>query len=305
MEAYKTFFTGGTGLMVAILVGWLTAVLFVFLTKKNLVIRMPESVPTNVAESLSPTIISGIIFITFFIIRLLFAATPFESIFYFIYGLIQAPLQALTSSPLAIIVIFTIANLLWFFGIHPNMVYGVVMPMMMANGVANMNAASAGKPLPFLLMAVIGQVCGSGFGGQGGTYGLVISMFTAKSDRYKQLRKLAGPPVIFNVNEPLVFGAPLMLNPIFFLPMVLSPILMGSSAWLMVKLLSFTELNPLITLPWTTPAPILMGLQGGWKYLFIFLVALIINITLWFPFFKIADNKALAEEKELLSTLEG
>lgn len=305
VEAYKTFFTGGTGLMVAILVGWLTAVLFVFLTKKNLVIRMPESVPTNVAESLSPTIISGIIFITFFIIRLLFAATPFDSIFYFIYGLIQAPLQALTSSPFAIIIIFTSANLLWFFGIHPNMVYGVVMPMIMANGVANMNAASAGKPLPFLLMAVIAQVCGNGFGGQGSTYGLVISMFTAKSDRYKQLRKLAGPPVIFNVNEPLVFGAPLMLNPIFFLPMVLSPILMGSSAWLMVKFLSFTELNPLITLPWTTPAPILMGLQGGWKYLLIFLVALIINITLWFPFFKIADNKALAEEKELLSALEG
>lgn len=303
VEAYKTFFTGGTGLMVAILVEWLTAVLFVFLTRKNLVIKMPESVPTNVAESLSPTIISGLIFITFFILRLLFAATPFDSIFYFIYGLIQAPLQALTSSPLAIIIIFTIANLLWFFGIHPNMVYGVVMPMMMANGMANMNAANAGEPLPYLLMTVIAQVCGNGFGGQGSTYGLVISMFTAKSDRYKQLRKLAGPPVIFNVNEPLIFGAPLMLNPIFFLPMVLSPVLMGSAAWLMVKLLSFTELNPLITLPWTTPAPILMGLQGGWKYLLIFLVAFIINIVLWYPFFKIADNKAVIEEKELVLEL--
>lgn len=300
-EAFGTFFTGGTGLMVAIFVGWLVGYLFVLLNRKNLTIKMPDSVPTNVAESLSPAILSGLIFIIFFLIRVAFAFTPFNSIFYFIFGIIQQPLQTLTSSPIAIIVIFTVANMLWFFGIHPNMVYGVVMPMLLANGTANMNAFKNGEPLPFLLMTVIAQVCGNGFGGQGGTYGLVIAMFTAKSDRYKSLRKLAGPPVIFNVNEPLVFGTPLMLNPVFFLPMALGPIFMGSSAWLMVKLLNFTELNPLISVPWTTPAPLMMGLQGGWKYLLIFLVALIINICLWFPFFKVADKQALVEEQEILA----
>ena len=122
-------------------------------------------------------------------------------------------------------------------------------------------------------------------------------MFTAKSERYKQLLKLAGPPSIFNVNEPLVFGAPLMLNPIFFIPMAITPLIMGSTAWILVKLLNFTELNPLISLPWTTPAPILMGLQGGWKYLIIFAVVFILNLIIWFPFFRIADNRAVDEEK--------
>ena len=302
-EAFDTFFTGGTGLMVAIFVGWLTAWLFVFLNKKNLTVKMPDTVPTNVAESLSPSILSGVIFIVFFLIRLAFAFTPFGSIFYFIFGLIQQPLQALTSSPIAIIIIFTLANLLWFFGIHPNMVYGVVMPMLMANGVANMNAFRNGEPLPFLLMGVIALVCGNGFGGQGGTYGLVIAMFTAKSERYKSLRKLAGPPVIFNVNEPLVFGMPLMLNPVFFIPMAIGPILMGSAAWLMVNILDFTKLNPMISLPWTTPAPIVMALQGGFKYLIIFVVVFIINVVLWFPFFRIADKHAVQEEAEAAATM--
>lgn len=296
-EAFGTFFTGGTGLMVAIFVGWLVGFLFVWLNRKNLTIKMPDTVPTNVAESLSPALISGVIFTLFFVIRVAFSFTPFNSIFYFIYGIIQLPLQTLTSSPIAIIIIFTAANILWFFGIHPNMVYGVVMPMLLANGTANMNAFKDGQPLPFLLMGVIAQVCGNGFGGQGGTYGLVVAMFTAKSDRYRSLRKLAGPPIIFNVNEPLIFGMPLMLNPIFFIPMAIGPLVMGSSAWLMVKLLNFTELNPLISLPWTTPAPILMALQGGWKYAVIFLVAFALNILLWFPFFKVADKQALIDEQ--------
>ncbi|MGO2266801.1 PTS sugar transporter subunit IIC [Vagococcus salmoninarum] len=302
-EAFDTFFTGGTGLMVAIFVGWLTAWLFVFLNKKNLTVKMPDTVPTNVAESLSPSILSGVIFIVFFLIRLAFAFTPFGSIFYFIFGLIQQPLQALTSSPIAIIIIFTLANLLWFFGIHPNMVYGVVMPILMANGVANMNAFRNGEPLPFLLMGVIALVCGNGFGGQGSTYGLVIAMFTAKSERYKSLRKLAGPPVLFNVNEPLVFGMPLMLNPVFFIPMAIGPVLMGSAAWLMVNILDFTKLNPMISLPWTTPAPIVMALQGGFKYLIIFVVVFIINVVLWFPFFRIADKHAVQEEAEAAATM--
>lgn len=297
VEAFQTLYTGGTGLLVAIIVGYIVARLYVFLNKKNLVVKMPDSVPPNVAESLSPSLLAGAIFIFFFIIRLLFSFTPFGSVFAFVFGSIQAPLQALTGSPITIIIIFTIANMLWFFGIHPNMVYGVVMPMLLANSVANMNAFREGQPLPFLLATVIAQVCGNGFGGQGSTYGLVIAMFTAKSERYKQLLKLAGPPSIFNVNEPLVFGAPLMLNPIFFIPMAITPLIMGSTAWILVKLLNFTELNPLISLPWTTPAPILMGLQGGWKYLIIFAVVFILNLIIWFPFFRIADNRAVDEER--------
>lgn len=304
VETFKSLYTGGTGLLVAILVGFLTAKMYCFLNKKNMTIKMPDSVPSNVSESLSPAILSGIIFAVFFVIRVAFSFTPFDNVFAFVFGLIQAPLQGVTSSPIAIIAIFTIANLLWFFGIHPNMVYGVVMPVLMANSLANMNAFRDGQALPYLTAMVVAYVCGNGVGGQGSTYGLVISMLSAKSARYKQLLKLAGPPSVFNVNEPLVFGAPLMLNPVFFLPMVLSPILMGGATWALVNLLNFTELNPLISMPFTTPAPILMGLQGGWKYLIIFVVAIAINIALWFPFFRVADKQAVKDEQELAATQE-
>lgn len=301
VEAFQSLYTGGTGLLVAILVGFITAKMYCYFNKKNVTIKMSDSVPSNVSESLSPAILSGIIFTLFFTIRVAFSYTPLESVFAFIFGLIQAPLQDVASSPISIILIFTIANLLWFFGIHPNMIYGVVMPILMANGLANMNAFRDGRVLPYLTMSVVSYVCGNGFGGQGSTYGLVVSMFTAKSQRYKQLLKLAGPPSIFNVNEPLIFGAPLMLNPIFFMPMILSPLLMGGAAWGLVELLNFTELNPLISLPFTMPAPILMGLQGGGKYLIIFAVVFIINVVLWYPFFRVADRQAVQEEMSSLN----
>ncbi|MGF2144452.1 PTS sugar transporter subunit IIC [Vagococcus fluvialis] len=300
VEAFASQYTGGTGLFVAIITGFLTAVLYDFFIRKNLTIKMPSSVPTNVSESLSPSILSGLILIVFFSIRVVFSYTSFDNIFAFITTFIQMPLQVLTGSPIAIILIFTIANMLWFFGIHPNMVYGVVMPVLTANMLANMTAYQEHKELPFLAMAIISFICGNAFGGQGSTYGLAISMFTAKSERYKALFKLAGPPVIFNVNEPLVFGMPLMLNPTFFLPMVLSPLLMGGAAWGLLTILDFSKYNPLISLPWTTPAPIVMALKGGLPYLLIFIVVLIINVAVWFPFFKIADNKEYAKEQEAI-----
>ena len=304
VEAFASQYTGGTGLFVAIIVGYFTAVLYGFLIRKNLTIKMPDTVPSNVSESLSPAILSGVILAAFFVVRIIFSFTPFGNIFAFITTLIQAPLQSLTGSPIAIILIFTLANMLWFFGIHPNMVYGVVMPVMTANMLANMTAYQQHQELPYLAMAVVSYVCGNAFGGQGSTYGLVISMFTAKSERYKSLFKLAGPPVIFNVNEPLIFGMPLMLNPFFFVPMVASPLLMGGIAWGMLSILDFSKYNPLIALPWTTPAPIAMALKGGFNYLLIFIVLLIVNVLVWYPFFKMADKKEYLLEQENSKTAE-
>ncbi|RDX02151.1 PTS sugar transporter subunit IIC [Listeria kieliensis] len=299
VEAFQMLYTGGSGLFVAILVGYAVGLLYSYLIKKNITIKMPDSVPTNVSESLSPAILSGIILVIFFIVRVLFSYTPFENIFAFITMLVQAPLQHLTASPIAIILIFTIANLLWFFGIHPNMVYGVVMPTLTANMTANMVAFQHHQELPYLAMAVVSYVCGNGFGGQGATYGLVISMFRAKSARYKQLFKLAGPPVIFNINEPLIFGMPLMLNPFFFIPMVISPALMGGIAWGMMSFLDFSKYNPLIAMPFTTPAPIVMFLKGGFPYFLVFIVLLIVNILTWYPFFRMADKKEYQQECSL------
>lgn len=296
VKAYQELFTGGTGLFVAILTGAIVGKLYVFLNDKNFTIKMPDSVPSNVSKSLSPSLIAGVIFAVFFIIRLIFAKLPGGSVFYIIFGLIQQPLQTLTASPISIIVIFTIANLLWFFGIHPNMVYGVVYPMLVANVTANVQAYLAGEAMPFVAMSVVSMAVGNAFGGQGATYGFVISSFTAKSERYKSLRKLAAVPSIFNINEPIVLGAPRMLNPMFFFPMVFGPTIMWLVAWFMYNILSINY-NPLIGMPWTTPSLITTFLQGGFQYMLIPLVLIPLNTLIWYPFFRVADNRALKEEQ--------
>ncbi len=296
-EAFTTTFTGGTGLFVAMFVSGFVVKLYDWLMKKNLVIKMPDSVPPNVSESLAPSILAGIIIVLFFAVRVIFAYTPFMTVFYFVYGLIQFPLQQMMKFEVLIIVIYMLANVMWFFGIHPNFVYSIISPIALANTADNIKAFQSGAALPYLMMAIVGLACGNGFGGQGGTQGLVISMFTAKSERYKAMRKLAIGPSIFNINEPLVFGMPIMLNPICFFPMLLSPLIVGYGALFTAKLLNFTELNPTIQLAWTTPGLLQGALLGAWKFFLIALVVLVLYTIVWFPFFKIMDNKAYREEK--------
>lgn len=295
---FMTTYTGGTGLFLAIVIGFIVSVLFTRLTKSNVQLKLPSSVPSMVSESLSPAIISTIIFTLAFVVRVGFSFTPFGNIFAFFTTVIQAPLQGVTGAPFVLILIFTLANLLWFFGIHPNVIYGAVYPILFASTTANIEAFKNGDALPFLLVPILGLVCTNALGGTGNTYGLIISMATAKSARYKQLFKLAAVPSIFNINEPLIFGMPVILNPYFFIPMVFAPFFSGLAAWGLTRLLNFNMLNPLIgLLPWTTPGPVKAILAGGLLYFGIVLVCVLISIFLYFPFFKAADNKELADEQ--------
>lgn len=299
LTAFSTNYIGATGIVVSILVGWLVGALYVYLNKKHFVIKLPSSVPPNVAASLQPSLIAGVILIMMTVIRGLFAYTSFGNVFDCVTTFIQVPLQSFTASPISLIAIYTIANVLWFFGIHPNMVYGIVMPIITANGILNQNAFKVGHAMPYLTMAIIAIVLGNGFGGQGTTIGLIISMFRAKSDRYKQMLKLASVPALFNINEPLVFGMPIMLNPIFFIPMLITPIIIGLVSWALIPLLKVAaSFNPLIQLPWTTPGVIQGFLEGGLGFGIITVVVVVISTLIWFPFFKIADNKACAQEQK-------
>ena len=121
-------------------------------------------------------------------------------------------------------------------------------------------------------------------------------MFRAKSDRYKQMLKLAGVPALFNINEPLVFGMPIMLNPVFFLPMLFEPIINGLGSWGLIDLFH-TTVNPFIQLPWTMPGVVQASFSVGIPF-FIIAMVVVLSTLICFPFFKIADNKAVAEEQK-------
>ena len=303
LNAFATDYIGASGIIVAIIIGYIVARLYIFLNDKHFVITLPESVPPNVSESLSPTFIAGSIMVLVFLLRLVFRFVPYLSsygnIFAFITGVIQTPLQNIVGSPLSLILILSLANLFWYFGIHPQVVYSVVTPIAIANATANLVAYTSGKPIPYLMFAIVGVACGTGFGGQGATLDLVISMIRAKSERYREMFKLTSIPSLFNINEPLIFGMPIILNPLFFIPMAIGPLVMGLSAWGMASLVDLTNYNPTIAFPWTTPAPITMFFRGGLTLLLISIVSLAISVVIWYPFFKIADKKALEEEAQL------
>lgn len=300
LHAFSTDYIGASGILVAILMGYLVSQLYIYLNKKHFVIKLPESVQTNVSESLSPSFIAGTVMILAFAIRLFFKYVPFAStygnIFSFITGVIQIPLQDIVGSPLSLILILTLANFFWYFGIHPQVVYSVITPILMANAIANITAYTAGEKIPYLMFSLVGLACGTGFGGQGSTIGLVIAMATAKSQRYKEMFKLTVVPSIFNINEPLIFGMPIIMNPIFFVPMAVGPLVMGATGWLFATFIKVANYNPTVSFPWTTPALVIMLFRGGITLLLIGLACLAMTVVIWYPFFKIADKKALEEE---------
>lgn len=288
-------YLGSNGLVVGLITAILTSLLFVKLSKKNIVFNMPSSVPPMVSESLGPVFIAIIIFSAAFFVRVGFSFTSYATSFNFIQTIVTQPLLAIDLSVPAIILFYTLANLLWFFGIHPTTIYGPINPLLVTMVLANIDALQKGEPFPYLVTAiVVGAVY---IGSTGNTLGLLACMARAKSQRYKAMFKLSIVPNLFNINEPVIFGTPIMLNPIFFIPMVFSSAVMGLVAWGLASIIPLNY-NPLMALlPWTTPFFINGFLSGGFPILFILLAAFAVNIVMYYPFFRIADKKAVEEEK--------
>ena len=292
----KTASIGSEGIFVAIIVSLSVTLLYSYLMKKNIKIKLPDSVPPMVTDSLSPTFVAIIIFIIAFVIKTIFTFTPYGNAMDFVNSVITNPITKVGVTPLSIVIIFTFANLLWFFGVHPsaiiNIFYAVAAPPL----VANVGAFLSGQPLPY--MEILFMLSIIMIGGTGNTLGLAISMLFAKSERYKSMRKLTFVPSIFNINEPLVFGMPIVLNPIFFLPLISSTALGGLIMHLFYKIGFLDYYNPTIELPWVTPPVIVEWVVGGFKFAFVMLVVIAALTLLYFPFFKMADEKALKEERE-------
>ncbi|QIK69491.1 PTS sugar transporter subunit IIC [Erysipelothrix sp. HDW6C] len=296
---FTEFYISGTGIFVALFVAAVTAILFVKLNERNFTIKLPATVPSNVSESLSPSLIAGVIFILFFAIRIGLSYTSYGDIFHLVFGLIQQPLQGFAATPFSVIFLFTLANLFWFFGIHPNIIFAVITPLLAGIRPESIAAFQNGvNPMPYISISIISLVHFS-FGGGGVTYGWLISSFTAKSEQNKTLRRLALVPGIFNINEPLIFGAPIMMNPIYFIPFVFSTAIISSLALLLNTVIGLGVVNPTASMPWTMPGFVVTITTGGLKYLLIAIVVLVASVVLWYPFFKIADAKMYAEEQDI------
>lgn len=293
--ALRLDYLGGQGIFIGMLVALIITRLYAYLNTKNLVIKLPSSVPPMVTQSLAPVFVVTIIFIFAFAIRVLFSFTKSGNIFDFFVNTISAPLNLLVASPLSIIIIMSLLSLLWFFGIHNAVLQGPLSAITLTMISTNIAAYQNGQPLPYLVPSIVaGGIMASNFLGI-----VTIFMFKAKSVKMKQLAKLSFVPSLFGITEPIMFGMPIILNPIFFIPQILPPIISGFLSWGLVSTILPVNLNPTTSLmPWTTPVFVKTPLAGGINYTIIMLICFAVTALIWYPFIKIADKKEYQLEME-------
>ncbi|MGX6978107.1 PTS sugar transporter subunit IIC [Vagococcus elongatus] len=297
---------GAQGLFTAIICGLVFSRLYCFILEKNISIKMPEGVPpfiTDTFAGLIPGIISGFIAI---IISWLFGFTSYGSFSDFIYQILATPLQSLSSNVGSLLLIVFIQMTLWFFGIHGSLVVGsFITALYMPMDVQNMDALAAGvarSELPNILSKSFYDLF-SGIGGAGGTLSLIIVILIfSKSKQSQTVAKLSSAPGLFTINEPMVFGLPLILNPIMAIPFILTPLVQTLIAYLAIWSGLFPRLSG-VQVPFGTPILINGFLAGGWRIALLQLICVFAGCFLYLPFVKLMDKNN--EKNEDLSNENG
>lgn len=290
---------GSAGMFLAMLTAIISVKIFVTIKNKGWVIKMPDGVPPAVTQSFAALIPSGFAMLFFFIIYLIFAATDFQYAHNFIYKILQAPLMGFGQSVFFEPIYQFLSTLFWFFGINgPAVTNTVFNPIHLALTAENLEAFKNGLPLPNIFTGPFGDFFGN-FGGGGSTLSLVFLMvFMAKSQRMKKLGRLAIVPGIFGINEMVIFGLPVVLNPLIVIPFILTP-LMNTVLATLATMAGIIPYTTGATLPWTTPFFFSGWLSTGSIVAGLFQIVLIaLGMLLYFPFFKVLDNQYLREEQQ-------
>lgn len=284
---------GAQGIFTAFIVAFITARLFVLITAKGLVIKMPDSVPEFISKSFS-SLVPGIILLTMFsIISAIFSNSSYGSVHGLIYKFLQAPLTSLGSGIGSVLIVVVLAQFLWFLGLHGHAItLGVVAPIWSAMDAQQLAAFSSGQSLP--------NITGMAFfwtysAGNLLPFAIMLA-FMAKSARYKTLGKVAVVPAIFTIGEPLAYGVPLVMNFLFVIPYVVLEGVIFALAYFLTVAGIIPPVGGVGT-PTGTPVFLSGFLQGSWKIAAFQVVAFVIRFAVWYIFFKIADNVALQEEK--------
>lgn len=286
---------GATGMFVAIFVGLIVGRVYVALVKKGLVIKMPDGVPPTISKAFGGMIPGFVIAAGALIIKALFDLTAFGSVHALIYHYVQTPLQSLGGSFGALLLCVFVVHFLWLFGIHGMLVVlSVMMPIWMSLDLENLTAYQNGDPLPnivglaFIMTYVL-------LGGSGATLGLNMLMLRAKSKRFKTLGGLAFPAGICGINEPIIFGTPIILNPLMAIPFILSPMVVATLAYVFTVIGIVPEPSG-VSMALGTPIIMTGFLQGSWRIVVLQVLLVFVAALIYYPFFKMADKQAYEQE---------
>lgn len=302
----NTTYLGAQGIFTAMFCGLVAPTLFAVCVKRHIEIKLPDSVPPFVSRNLGPIPSALITVIPFVALRGLFGMTEWGSFTDFIYAIIQVPLTGVGNTITGHIILIAFTCLLWWCGVHGTLVaMTVATPILSPAMLENLAAYNAGDPVPFLLSFTTFFMVVQFLGGPGCMFGLYINLaFGTKSDRYKAQGKVSLVPGLFNIIEPTVFGLPVVLNPVLFIPFVGLPVIVYLLYYLFASM-GIVGVPVLSATVMVLPGPIAGFLLGGGMSLGIFMLAmLLLSVVVYFPFVKILDRQALKEEAALAAAKE-
>ncbi|HGR6683565.1 TPA: lactose-specific PTS transporter subunit EIIC [Streptococcus pneumoniae] len=292
-----TGFLGTKGLLSAFLAAFVTVAIYKVCVKNNVTIRMPDEVPPNISQVFKDVIPFTLSVVSLYALDLLarhfVGSSVAESI-----GKFFAPLFSAADGYLGITIIFGAFAFFWFVGIHgPSIVEPAIAAITYANAEVNLNLLQQGMHADKILTSGT-QMFIVTMGGTGAT--LVVPfmfMWLTKSKRNRAIGRASVVPTFFGVNEPILFGVPLVLNPIFFIPFIFAPI---ANVWIFKFFIETLGMNSFTAnLPWTTPAPLGLVLGTNFQVLSFILAALLIvvDVVIYYPFLKVYDEQILEEER--------
>ena len=294
---FLTAFMGTKGLLTAFIAAFVTVNVYKVCVKNNVTIRMPDEVPPNISQVFKDLIPFTVSVVLLYGLELIvkggLGVTVAESI-----GTLLAPLFSAADGYVGITIIFGAFAFFWFIGIHgPSIVEPAIAAITYANAEVNLNLLQQGMHADKILTSGT-QMFIVTMGGTGAT--LVVPfmfMWLCKSKRNRAIGRASVVPTFFGVNEPILFGAPLVLNPIFFVPFIFAPI---ANVWIFKFFVDTLGMNSFTSnLPWTTPGPLGIVLGTNFQVLSFILAALlvVVDVIIYYPFVKVYDEQILEEER--------
>lgn len=287
-------YTDTKGLFLGMFVAIISIELYSWLDRQEkLTIKMPETVPSNVSASFSaliPTVLTVAIIATIgFAIHSITGMYAYD----IMYKVVQQPLEGLIQGLPGLLLLMFIAQVFWVIGIHGNqMIKPIREPLLLGAIAVNTEAFNAGQELPNIITMPFWDMYMS-MGGSGVTISLLIAIFlVSKREDYKQIAKLSAAPGLFNINEPLIFGLPIMLNPILAIPFIITPLVTGTIGYFATAV-GFAG-KAVVMVPWPTP-PIInayIATAGSVGAVITQIICIVVAVLIYLPFVKVADKMA-------------
>ncbi|HEM3474939.1 TPA: PTS cellobiose transporter subunit IIC [Streptococcus suis] len=283
---------GSVGIFTAIIMAVLAVQLYRLCVAKNWVVRMPDSVPEGVSRGFTALIPAFVVAFAVLIINGIFVGLGTD-----IFQVVAIPfgfVANITNSWLGLMVIYFLVQSLWIVGIHgANIIFAFVTPIALVNMAANNEGANIPLAGEFSNMFVT-------MGGSGATLGLIIYLaYMSKAEQLKMLGRASIAPAIFNINEPIIFGLPIIYNPALAIPFFLAPMASATVGYFAIKL---GLCNPVVAqMPWPSPAGIgaFIGTGGDWRAAVVALVCAFVAFLVYLPFIRMYDEKLYKEEQGL------